>query len=41
MNIGGSSFQKISVEFISGSQKIVSKFNFVALNGTLLLAEIE
>lgn len=41
VNVGGNNFQKVSVEFISGDQKITSKFNFIVMNGTLLLAEVE
>ena len=37
----GFEFQSVTVEFVSGTQKISSQFKFVTIGGTLLLAEIE
>lgn len=39
--IGTNDFQNVTVEFLSGSQKINSVFKFITINGTLLLTEIE
>lgn len=39
--IGTIDYQSVTVDFISGTQKISSGFRFITLNGALLLAEIE
>jgi hypothetical protein len=39
--IGTNDFQNVTVEFLSGTQKINSTFRFLSVGGTLLLTEIE
>ena len=38
---GGIEYQNVTVEFLSGSQKISSVFRFVNLNGSFFLADID
>lgn len=40
-DVSGIKFEKVSVDFISGSQKLNSSFLFINIQGSYLLAEIE